>query len=294
LLIHAGFMAFLAVSTAAIEHFESPTRDVTEVNVSFIAPTYDVPPVTSAFADTPIAEEPRLLDWQRVEDVIAIEPVDAVESKLVDEEPNLQNTAGVDLASLDTSGGGAGIAFVESRFDAIPQGKSVTPAPTETQAVAGGGSGSGLIGVGGGEGNGSGQSSGTSTGSGIGSGSGPGNGNASPSGLGTGKGTGIGSGEGSGRGPLSRPARPKQMERGPYPADARRSKAEGVVTLHIEVLANGKVGEVNVVQSSGHASLDRAAREAAQYWRFEPAEADGRAVASRFEIRYRFRLVDGR
>jgi TonB family protein len=290
LLIHAGFMMLLAVSTSAIEHFGSPARDVTEMNVSFIAPTYDVPPVTPEFTELPAVEEPRVVDWQRIEEIITEEPVEAVDSKLVDDEPNLQNTAGIDLASLENPRGGAGIAFVESRFDAIPQRKRVTAAPTDIKAIAGGGSGSSLVGVGGGEGSGSGQGSGTGTGSG----SGPGDGNASPSGLGAGKGTGIGSGEGSGREPLTRPARPKQMERGPYPADARRSKLEGVVTLGIEVLANGRVGEVNVAQSSGHASLDRAAREAAQNWRFEPAEAYGRAVTSQFEIRYRFRLVDSR
>jgi protein TonB len=89
-------------------------------------------------------------------------------------------------------------------------------------------------------------------------------------GDGTGGG-GIGSGEAlSG---LARPLGGYQVKPR-YPESARRAGAQGVTTLRVRVLENGRVGEVIVEQSAGFRDLDFAAAEAVKKWRFEPARRD--------------------
>lgn len=65
-----------------------------------------------------------------------------------------------------------------------------------------------------------------------------------------------------------------------YPRSALRAGLSGQVVLRIEVRANGRPGEVSVVESSRHRALDRAAVSAVRRWRFEPATRDGAPVAS--------------
>jgi protein TonB len=61
--------------------------------------------------------------------------------------------------------------------------------------------------------------------------------------------------------------------------------------LLVQVDADGGVASVSVATSSGHALLDRAAREAVESWRFEPGRRDGRAEARPLEVPIRFRLT---
>jgi protein TonB len=56
-----------------------------------------------------------------------------------------------------------------------------------------------------------------------------------------------------------------------YPESARRVGAQGITLLKLRVLENGKVGEVHIEKSAGHADLDRAAVDAVKRWLFEPA-----------------------
>ena len=79
----------------------------------------------------------------------------------------------------------------------------------------------------------------------------------------------------------------------PYPRAARRLGVEGRVVLRVEVLADGRCGEIALSQSSGHAVLDAAALEVVKGWRFVPATRAGQAVAAWVEIPISFRL-DGR
>ena len=76
----------------------------------------------------------------------------------------------------------------------------------------------------------------------------------------------------------------------PYPEAARRDGIEGVVMLRFEVLANGKVGTVQVQQSAGREDLDRAAVEAVRTWLFEPARRGKEAVAVWVTLPVRFEL----
>jgi protein TonB len=100
-----------------------------------------------------------------------------------------------------------------------------------------------------------------------------GGGGKGTSGLGRGaKGDGTGGGVGSGEA-LSDLARPfgGYQVKPRYPESARRAGAQGVTTLRVRVLENGRVGEVIVEQSAGFRDLDFAAVDAVRKWLFEPA-----------------------
>lgn len=75
-----------------------------------------------------------------------------------------------------------------------------------------------------------------------------------------------------------------------YPPLARLRGYQGVVVLLVEVLADGRVGEVRIKRSVGHDILDRAALEAVRTWRFEPGRREGRAVTMSVEVPVRFVL----
>ena len=73
-----------------------------------------------------------------------------------------------------------------------------------------------------------------------------------------------------------------------YPASALRKGERGVVMLSVAVDAQGRPTRVRVVQRSGSRALDRAAVEAVQRWRFQPALSAGQAVAGEVEIPIEF------
>jgi protein TonB len=78
-----------------------------------------------------------------------------------------------------------------------------------------------------------------------------------------------------------------------YPALAYRLKIQGEVILRVEVLENGLSGAVDLVRSSGHAMLDRAALDTVKNWKFKPAQRQGVAVRQLVEIPISFRLLNG-
>ncbi len=64
-----------------------------------------------------------------------------------------------------------------------------------------------------------------------------------------------------------------------YPRDAARRRLEGTVMLQVLVDVDGRPLDVLVQASSGHRSLDEAARQhVLKRWSFRPAMKDGRAV----------------
>lgn len=80
----------------------------------------------------------------------------------------------------------------------------------------------------------------------------------------------------------------------PYPSLAQRRGWEGDVLLRVHVDAGGRAREVEIVRSSGHALLDRSARDQVlQRWRFHPAMRNGEAVSAWAEVPIRFRLQSG-
>ena len=78
-----------------------------------------------------------------------------------------------------------------------------------------------------------------------------------------------------------------------YPEVARQNGWEGAVTLRLELRADGTVGEVQVVRSSGHPVLDTAAQEAAKTWKHVPATQDGTPVTRWAEMTLTFQLDKG-
>jgi protein TonB len=77
-----------------------------------------------------------------------------------------------------------------------------------------------------------------------------------------------------------------------YPAPARRRGLEGSVLLRVHVEADGTADKVEVLESSGHALLDRAARRAVSRWRFTPAKLAGMPVSGTVDVPVAFRLKD--
>jgi len=77
-----------------------------------------------------------------------------------------------------------------------------------------------------------------------------------------------------------------------YPLRARREGWEGTVTLDLLISESGRVTEVRVSTSSGHACLDRAAEDAARSWSYAPETKDGRPVPATVRVPVTFRLTD--
>jgi TonB family protein len=75
-----------------------------------------------------------------------------------------------------------------------------------------------------------------------------------------------------------------------YPLQARQQGWEGTVTLRLELLARGTVGEVQVVKSSGHALLDTTAQEVAKTWTHVPTIQNGTAATRWVDINLTFTL----
>ena len=77
-----------------------------------------------------------------------------------------------------------------------------------------------------------------------------------------------------------------------YPKEARANRIEGVVLLLVSIDTGGHVTNAELISSSGHVMLDRAALSSVRAWQFEPARNQGHSVAARVEIPVRFRIED--
>ena len=60
--------------------------------------------------------------------------------------------------------------------------------------------------------------------------------------------------------------------------------------LRVEVLSNGRVGEIEVRRSSGHVVLDRSAVAAVKQWKFVPAKKGETQVSVWVNIPVTFQL----
>ena len=77
-----------------------------------------------------------------------------------------------------------------------------------------------------------------------------------------------------------------------YPKRARRRGYEGRVVIRAIVTPMGTVNSTEMVQSSGHDILDRAAIRAVRRWRFQPATRDGKPVVGTIDVPISFWLKD--
>lgn len=93
--------------------------------------------------------------------------------------------------------------------------------------------------------------------------------------------------------PVATPATYLTKRKLDYPAYANLKKQEGDVLLAVDVSANGRPTRVEVETSSGFKSLDEAAVAGVRrYFRFKPAQLDGKPVATRVQVPVQFRLGD--
>ncbi len=72
---------------------------------------------------------------------------------------------------------------------------------------------------------------------------------------------------------------------------ARKRRSEGTVIVEFEALANGKIGSIRVVKTSGDFLLDIAATRAVKKWRPIPETFNG-ARATWLKVPFRFRLIN--
>lgn len=79
-----------------------------------------------------------------------------------------------------------------------------------------------------------------------------------------------------------------------YPPESRRRGEEGSVRVSLRVGPDGRVQMAEVIESSGHPALDRAALEAVRRWRFRPATQAGLPVAATMQTAVHFRLTEER
>ncbi len=91
---------------------------------------------------------------------------------------------------------------------------------------------------------------------------------------------------GAARSPVAYASNPKPV----YPGIARQRGQEGRVMLHVVVRENGEPGEITILQSSGYALLDRAARDGVARWRFAAATVDGQPASGAIDVPVTFRL----
>ena len=75
-----------------------------------------------------------------------------------------------------------------------------------------------------------------------------------------------------------------------YPREARKKGYEGEVLLKVEVLANGRVGRVEVKKSSGYEILDLSALNAVKQWKFIPADKGDGSIPWWVNIPIKFQL----
>ncbi|MFA6122019.1 MAG: energy transducer TonB [Sideroxydans sp.] len=80
--------------------------------------------------------------------------------------------------------------------------------------------------------------------------------------------------------------------RPPYPMVARRMGYNGKVILNVEVLAEGRAGQVLLHKSSGYEILDNAALQTVKTWKFSPAKRLGQPVTQWFLVPIKFSLED--
>ena len=76
-----------------------------------------------------------------------------------------------------------------------------------------------------------------------------------------------------------------------YPRAAQRQGMQGRVLLRVHVLANGRVGNAEVKQSSGKPILDEAALSAVKEWIFTPAKRGSTAIDGWTHVPIEFKLA---
>ena len=98
-------------------------------------------------------------------------------------------------------------------------------------------------------------------------------------------------GAGQKEGNLVAPVATEKSDPG-YPLELMRTNVHGMVTLYAVIHADGKVGDIRVLNSPDE-RLDSYAAQALARWKFVPAEKDGKRVALEAVVKIPFRVRRG-
>lgn len=79
--------------------------------------------------------------------------------------------------------------------------------------------------------------------------------------------------------------------RPPYPPTAFTARIEGRVILKVHVMPDGKPAEIQLLQTSGSAQLDKSALDTLAKWELQPARKNGEAIDQWIEIPIHFRVL---
>lgn len=85
-------------------------------------------------------------------------------------------------------------------------------------------------------------------------------------------------------------AHPLKRQAPIYPTLARKKGYEGTSVFIATINTDGTIENLQLSKTSGHAILDKAAKEALRHWKFTPAKRNGITVASKLRIPIIFRL----
>jgi periplasmic protein TonB len=77
-----------------------------------------------------------------------------------------------------------------------------------------------------------------------------------------------------------------------YPAELRKAKVDGVVSLVFVLDETGRVEDPRV-ENSSRPEFEKPALEAIRKWRFSPGQKDGKAVRTYIRVPMRFRVTTG-
>jgi len=244
-------------------------------------------PVQVMARDIPV-EEPKLIFPPREEENTVKEPAHVATDIALDNASNLKKEEDLSVSSFPGELKGSNISDAKGG-EGVGIGQGGSP---------GGDAGNGLRAERGGfhwrvfgEGAGLGEGGSRGGGSGTGSGSGTNSGQGESLAGGSRKGAGIfgkllSSSGGAGGGYARYAENPKP----PYPEEARKKGMEGEVFLRVEVLANGRVGQIEVKRSSGHEMLDRSALSTVKQWKFIPANRGNGSIPCWVNIPVKFQL----
>lgn len=76
-----------------------------------------------------------------------------------------------------------------------------------------------------------------------------------------------------------------------YPMGARKAGLQGTSLLKIQVLPEGLVGEIQLLQSAGDSSLDEAAQKAVKQWKFKPGLSGSKPITVWMTLPVKFELI---
>ena len=93
-------------------------------------------------------------------------------------------------------------------------------------------------------------------------------------------------------GDLEKKPEPMSQVAPAYPADLRKAKIEGVVTLLFLLNEEGRVEDARV-ENSSRPEFEKPALDAIRKWRFRPGMKDGQAVRTYLRMPMRFRVSTG-